>query len=139
MEFFAEHEPAAQPRPRFNRRTGRTYHKRGKCTDYRDTVKESCYNSWGGRKPYRGPVRVEIFFYFPRPKSLTWKKKKMRRLWKSKKPDIDNCVKSTLDAMNGIAFEDDGQVSELFCKKFLVGDGDTVGTLVRVTPLQDQP
>jgi Holliday junction resolvase RusA-like endonuclease len=47
------------------------------------------------------PVRVEVRFFFPRPKSV-------RKL-----------IRSALDALTGIAFEDDSQVTEVHaCKLF---------------------
>ena len=35
----------------------------------------------------------------------------------TKKPDIDNIVKIILDAMNGIAFKDDTQITKLNVEK----------------------
>ena len=35
----------------------------------------------------------------------------------TKKPDIDNIVKIVLDAMNGIAFKDDTQITKLQVEK----------------------
>ncbi|MCI5633305.1 RusA family crossover junction endodeoxyribonuclease [Helicobacter sp.] len=43
--------------------------------------------------------------------SVVWHKKDNRRR------DIDNILKPILDALNGIAYFDDSQVSELFVKK----------------------
>lgn len=46
----------------------------------------------------------------------SWSKRKaadMRGVPIAVKPDVDNIVKSILDSLNGIAFEDDAQVSDL--------------------------
>lgn len=51
-----------------------------------------------GRPRIGGPVKVHIFFH----QSLA---------------DIDNLCKAVLDALNGIAYEDDRQVVELNAKK----------------------
>lgn len=41
-----------------------------------------------------------------------------------KKPDADNILKAVLDALNGVAYEDDRQVVEVLCiKKYIGGDG----------------
>lgn len=37
----------------------------------------------------------------------------------NKKPDIDNIVKIILDAMNGIAFKDDTQITKLNVEKHI--------------------
>lgn len=50
------------------------------------------------KKPLEEPVAVKLRLYFKR---------------KGKIPDCDNCCKSILDGLNGIAFKDDGQVQHL--------------------------
>ena len=36
----------------------------------------------------------------------------------AKKPDIDNVIKSILDALNGVAYHDDTQVVAVFAEKY---------------------
>ncbi len=50
---------------------------------------------------------VTIEFIFPRPKSL-----KKSQLLPITRPDLDNLEKSILDALNGLAWHDDGQVTD---------------------------
>ena len=33
-------------------------------------------------------------------------------------PDIDNVLKAVMDALNGVAYEDDKQVVEVICRKW---------------------
>ena len=67
-----------------------------------------------GHAPTPDAVHVEIGFERAMP--VSWPKKK-RLLMAGEPiigaPDIDNQVKSILDALNGIVFEDDKQVSDL--------------------------
>lgn len=67
-----------------------------------------------GHAPTPDAVHVEIGFERAMP--VSWPKKK-RLLMAGEpiigSPDIDNQVKAILDAMNGIVFEDDRQVSDL--------------------------
>jgi Holliday junction resolvase RusA-like endonuclease len=52
------------------------------------------------------------------PKS--WSKKKKAVMWgkpHTSKPDIDNLVKAILDALNGVAFNDDSQIWEIQSSK----------------------
>ena len=58
-----------------------------------------------GRQALEGPVSVSMSFYF--------QELKRKKQWHTSRPDIDNLIKSGLDAMNGIAFVDDSQVCEL--------------------------
>jgi Holliday junction resolvase RusA-like endonuclease len=49
------------------------------------------------------------------------------------KADLVNLVKFVLDAMGGVAFADDQQISQLTCEKVWdVGDGSTTCTLTEV-------
>ena len=58
-------------------------------------------------------VRVECHFYFAKPKST---KKSVTH--KTTKPDIDKIARSLLDALTGVVFEDDSQVTQLWVSKF---------------------
>jgi len=63
---------------------------------------------------------VSITYHMPIPKS-TSKKKRLEMIHNRtphiKKPDIDNLIKFTLDAMNDIIFHDDSQIWYLEAKK----------------------
>jgi len=90
-----------------------------KTVNYEALVKMCCSEAYKG-EPMVGPIRLSIRAYFPIPKSM---KKALRlsaeseRLPVTKKPDVDNVAKICADAMNGIAFVDDAQVSDLYCIK----------------------
>ncbi len=68
--------------------------------------------------PFRGPVGVEIVFYFPRPARLCRKIDAMGPIPHVCKPDRDNCEKAVLDALKGILFVDDCQVYQGEVRKF---------------------
>ena len=78
-----------------------------------------CYQQQDGRM-LEGPVRVAITAYYKIPKS--YPKKRVQairegREYPCKKVDCDNIAKIILDSLNGIAYEDDKQVTELTVKK----------------------
>ncbi len=54
-----------------------------------------------------GPVRLVVQFYLPRPKALKGSKAHITR------PDLDKCARSVCDALTGILYRDDGQVTAL--------------------------
>jgi Holliday junction resolvase RusA-like endonuclease len=59
------------------------------------------------------PVLIEVSWYLARPTSVPKK-----RLRPSVKPDIDKLLRATLDALTGIAYEDDGQVTCISANKY---------------------
>lgn len=66
------------------------------------------------------PINVTLHFALPIPKGTS--KKKVAAMVEglelpTKKPDIDNLVKSVLDALNGIAWYDDNQIVTLSASK----------------------
>lgn len=73
------------------------------------------------RKPLAGPVRVEITALFRRPDSHLTSRGEPRKGAPSfpgrNLGDLDNHAKAILDALNGIAWDDDAQVVDLRVSK----------------------
>lgn len=66
-------------------------------------------------------LAVEIVLYYTRPKSMTKKNQLLAQqglLRPIVKPDVDNVIKAILDALNGMAFEDDRQIVQVTCEKW---------------------
>jgi Holliday junction resolvase RusA-like endonuclease len=59
---------------------------------------------------YTGPVRIEIGVYVPFPASFSKAKRACPSYPCATRPDWDNYGKLVSDALNGIAFRDDGQI-----------------------------
>lgn len=101
----------AKQRPRFSRRSGRPY-----------TPEETrTFEAMVGRLakaqfPYapidrdQGGIKLEMTFYFKKAKT----NKSKEHL---QKPDCTNLAKAVEDALNGIVFIDDSQVTTLIVKK----------------------
>lgn len=69
---------------------------------------------------HTGAVRVIICAVFTVPAKWPVAKKKLalrNEIAPEMKPDCDNVAKAILDALNGIAYKDDSQVTELIVKK----------------------
>jgi Holliday junction resolvase RusA-like endonuclease len=62
---------------------------------------------------FSGPVRVTLFFYLARPKSLP-----KRWTEPTKKPDLDKLTRGAIDALSGVLFRDDAQVIALEARKY---------------------
>ena len=118
-EFIVMGTPVAKGRPRFARRGKWVQaYTPDKTVQYENLVKLS-YAQYDGIKLI-GAIRAEIQAYFPIPKSASKKKQALMLENKEKyvkKPDVENIVKGILDALNGIAYDDDSQITELLVTK----------------------
>lgn len=85
------------------------------------------------------PVRVDLAFSMPRPRSHygTGKNssavKLSAPLWHVSKPDLDKLVRCVLDALTGVAWYDDSQVVEVSASKYY---RDQPGVLITLEPLE---
>ena len=103
----------AKARPRFNTRTGRAF-TTNETISYENRIRY-CYREQCGEM-LNGAIRAIVYMYFKVPKSYT--KKRIAAIregleYPMKTPDVDNCSKAVLDALNGIAYDDDKQIVEL--------------------------
>ena len=64
------------------------------------------------KEPYRAAA-VILSFYFPRPKSVSRK----RRPFHTVRPDIDKLTRASLDGLSGIIYTDDAVVTRLEVSK----------------------
>ena len=111
-------QPIAKQRPRVTR-SGIAYTP-SKTVNYEALVKYTYQSLYGHREPILGHIEATIIAIFPIPKSYS--KKKTEELLNGhnnydKKPDCDNLAKIVLDALNGIAYKDDSQVTSLHIYK----------------------
>lgn len=90
-----------------------------------------------GAPPLTGPLSARILFVFP---ALGGGPKAGRpREWKATRPDSDNLAKLVLDAVNEVAFGDDGQVARLVAEKVHGATGEPPRTEVVVEQLVAPP
>ena len=88
---------------------------------YENLIKTCYYQT--GVNPFGADeeLRATIIAYYPIAKS-TSKKKRQQMLAglirPTKKPDLDNVIKSILDALNKVAYHDDTQIVSLSVEKF---------------------
>lgn len=110
MKFIIPGTPVAKGRPRLGR--GGVTYTPSKTKNYENLVKLA-YQSQVKGKPIDEAVSIKVNLYFPIPKSYTKKKKAeivKGALKFTKRPDLDNCLKSICDALNGLAYKDDSQI-----------------------------
>ena len=125
MIIYISGEPIGKGRPRFAKRGSFvSAYTPEKTKAYEDHVKECfddqhCYDKEVEELRDK-PLRICITAYMGIPKSTSKGKAQDMRIGKTKptkKPDVDNIAKIILDALNGIAYEDDKQVVELLVQK----------------------
>ena len=74
-------------------------------------------------KPFTNPLALTIYYFMSRPKGHYGTGKNAGKLkdnapvQHSKKPDLDNLIKLTIDAMNKVFFYDDSQIYKLTTSK----------------------
>lgn len=121
VTFEVPGTPVAKGRPRFTS-TGRSYTPE-KTVAYENLVKLSYAQA--GLPKLNGAIHATIVACFPIPKSTSKKQADLMRngqVWHTKRPDGDNIAKAILDALNGIAFDDDSQVSTIVVIKRYADD-----------------
>lgn len=102
-----------QPKQRPRKAKGRWYTPKA-TKNYEEKV--ALYARSGGVKEIDGPVALSMAIYMP---------DRRRR-------DLDNCAKTVCDGLNGIAYEDDSQVSILHVERYF----DTDNPRVEVTVIE---
>lgn len=118
-EFNVPGKIIGKGRPRLNTYTGSVYTPT-RTKDYEELVQQYFLLKYPTYKPFEGRVKVQIGAYFGVPKMTKKADKELmlqNKINPTKKPDIDNIVKIVLDAMNGVAFKDDIQITKLDVEK----------------------
>lgn len=72
------------------------------------------------RDLFDGPLQANLLIGVQIPASFSKKKRAQAlagEIYPTTKPDIDNCIKSVFDAMNGVVYADDKQIVTTVCKK----------------------
>jgi len=152
ISFYAPGEPKGQPRQR-------TFaYKAGKKPDGSDRIMVRNYNpgtaeAWkscvaAAARPFRpqepllGPLKLDLTFYFPRPKwhFRTGKHAGQLRddapVYHTSKPDRDNLEKAVMDAMKMLGFfRDDSQVCDGRVPKLYCTGGNLPGCQVTLETL----
>lgn len=146
IEFYVPAIPLAQPRQRV-----RVMHMGGKAIAQNYTPAKHPVNAYKAAVqlayswlptalatgPLSGPLRVDCVFVMPRPKSKIWKTKPMPRERHCIKPDRDNLLKSTLDALNGIAWVDDSQICAGECEKWVAAGDESPHVRITIRSIED--
>lgn len=132
-KFKFDIKPVEQARPRatifkkFDRKTSRfrnsvRMYDPKKVSEYKQIVAMLATQQVKMKKYSKpsGALSVRMTFTVPLLKSFTKKQTLMAKILEllpHKKPDLSNYIKSTEDGLNGILWNDDGQICQLICSK----------------------
>jgi Holliday junction resolvase RusA-like endonuclease len=126
IEFTVPGKPVPMARPRV---TAHGTYTPKRCRDYKTAVALAAKAAMISKKPLEGAVVCRIELYFDVPKSYT-KGKRLAAQHNVIKPvgkntgDADNHAKAILDALKGICWADDSQVTRLIVEKRFTDTGD---------------
>lgn len=114
-------EPVEQLRPRAARtRLGVRMYDPKRVNDFKKAVAEEARLLYRD-KPLNGPLKVVVRFYRPIQASSSKRQKALKAsgdVLPATKPDLDNYIKSFLDALHGIYWADDNQICQIDARKF---------------------
>ena len=121
IKLVIEGTPVGKGRPRVASRGSFAHAYTPKKTkNYEKLIQNNYLSNYTYEDMLKGPIKAKLMEYFPIPESLSKKKKEelSNNFEKhTKKPDIDNVIKTVFDALNNVAFEDDSNIVELTAKK----------------------
>lgn len=135
--FCVPGKPKGKARARMSSRTGRWYTPQA-TEDYEAEVQQYALIAKPKREYIEHPCRLTIEIWQQPPKS--WSKKRKKEVTDLKypitsKPDLDNIVKIIMDALNGIAWNDDKQVYAIDATRHYHEEEDQVSIRIRYSPM----
>lgn len=145
MAFFVPGIPAPGGSKRFvgmNKRTGRAVlidDAGERNTNWRAAV-ASFARVIGPVRPWQGPLQLTVTFFMPRPKSHYRTGKHAGELkpgaprWHIVKPDATKLLRSTEDALTGIAWADDAQICQQSATKEY---SEQPGAFIEISPVEE--
>ena len=136
LRFTVPGEPQGKGRARVGTIAGKArMFTPAKTVAYEGLIAMAAQQEMAGASQFTGPVMIEVLmFHAIRP---SWSKKKQAQaragdMYPVMKCDADNCLKAVCDALNGVAWKDDTQVTDVRMRKRF---SDTPRVEVIITPL----
>ena len=117
-------KPTPKGRPRFSRKTGRTYTP-ADTGRYEKLVRECYGDNYFFDKEF---IKIKVIAKFQIPQSYSKKKREDALSGKlfPTKCDLDNIVKSITDGLNGKAYADDRYIYSITAEKIFAEESETI-------------
>jgi len=133
-------EPVSQGRPRFSTHGGfpRAYDPK-KSKEGKQSVRFFVSKAMEEQDIdiLSGPILMQVQFGIKLPKSQERKRTPRPRIWRVKKPDLDNLIKLVKDGCSGIVFLDDNQIVKVSAEKIQCAQGEAPFTKIRFVELEE--
>ena len=123
-------KPLGKQRPRVLK-TGVAYTPK-QTVNYEAVVRSLYIQEYAAEKPFDGPVSMRIKAYYQIPKSASKRKREDMLhgiILPTVRPDVDNISKIITDALNGVAYLDDKQITECYTEK-CYGEAPSVSVVI---------
>lgn len=129
-------EPKPQPRPRAFARNGHaSVYDPGTAECWKGSIALAVGDV--DRKTYTQALSISIDFYFSPPKAMQKKCERGEVHFRTSKPDLDNLIKSTLDAMTVLGvWYDDAQIVEIRATKRYATPECFPGAVIHLSEVQ---
>ena len=142
LTFFCAGLPKAQPRAKARAfgKFAQVYNPKT-ADDWKMIVRNEASKVWDGVQ-WEGPLRVDLVFYFPRPKSHFRSNGELKPIapkWHTSTPDVDNLFKSLADSLTNLGlWGDDKQVCDGRIRKLYVMPGSHHGCMITIQEACDE-
>ena len=107
--------------------------------DWRAAVAAAGREAMEGREPLNPPLALTVLFRMPRPASHLNRQGKLRRsspVFPVARPDLTKLLRSTEDALTGIAWADDATIVEQWVAKLYAHPSEKPGARITVRELR---
>lgn len=126
IKFSVPIMPVPFPRPRFNSETKGVYNS-SRYTAFKKALGLIARRAMDGREPFTGEIKLHADFFRPKPKRRKGAKPQVSFIG-----DGDNYLKAVMDALIGICYTDDRQITDFSGRK-IFGDPHIEVTLEELT------
>ena len=129
-------DPMPMPRPKVTTRGKHAHaYMPKKARQYIDNCAVIMGAHWR-QPPMEGPVAVYVTFVHKRPMRLNRRADPPGRLWRDRRPDIDNLIKASLDSAQGAGvIADDGQVVLVEARDMYGAKGERGKIEIEIMPI----
>lgn len=117
MVIVVEGKIVPKARPRINTKTKVAYTPKT-TKEYEARIKKEYIEQNGVNELFKGLLELNVKFFFKIPKSYSRRRiNEIKDKYCGNHKDIDNCIKSVMDGLLKVAYEDDKQVVKIKASK----------------------
>ena len=117
--FTVPGDPVPKARARAHQKAQGICHYTPKTTKQFEKAVRTMAMQFSRAKPEkRTPIRLHLIAVFTRPKYMMGSKYDDGLIEHVVRPDLDNVLKAVKDSLNGLLYDDDGQVCQIRCEAY---------------------